>query len=110
MAPDWVHVGFLNLPTTWVPDEEELKWEQDREARRGSSVRPGFLGVAGILVLAKPFTVDDLQKAVGQALGPGDRGRVDPSTSVEGTRRPRSDRDRLLWATSVCCETNKFVH
>ncbi len=30
----------------------------------------GFLGVAGILVLAKPFTVDDLQKAVGQALGP----------------------------------------
>ena len=30
----------------------------------------GFLGVAGILVLAKPFTVDDQQKAVGQALGP----------------------------------------
>ena len=34
LADDWVHVGFLNLPTTWVLDEEESKWEQDREARR----------------------------------------------------------------------------
>ncbi len=34
LADDWVHVGCLNLPTTWVPDEEESKWAQDREARR----------------------------------------------------------------------------
>lgn len=30
LAEDWVHVGFLNLPTTWVPEE----WERDLEARR----------------------------------------------------------------------------
>jgi hypothetical protein len=30
LAEDWVHVGFLNLPTTWVPE----KWERDVEARR----------------------------------------------------------------------------
>jgi CheY-like chemotaxis protein len=29
----------------------------------------GFLGIAGVPVLAKPFTVDGLQKAVSQALG-----------------------------------------
>lgn len=34
LAGDWVHVGFLNLPPTWVPDEEEWKWEQDLDARR----------------------------------------------------------------------------
>jgi hypothetical protein len=34
LADDWVHVGFLNLPTTWVPDKEESTWERDREARR----------------------------------------------------------------------------
>jgi hypothetical protein len=34
LADDWVHVGSLNLPATWVPDEKELKWEQDREGRR----------------------------------------------------------------------------
>jgi CheY-like chemotaxis protein len=31
----------------------------------------GFLGMAAVPVLAKPFTVDDLQKAVTQALGTG---------------------------------------
>jgi hypothetical protein len=30
LAEDWVHVGFLNLPTTWVPEQ----WERDVEARR----------------------------------------------------------------------------
>lgn len=34
LAEDWVHVGFLNLPATWAPDEAEWQWEQDREARR----------------------------------------------------------------------------
>ena len=34
LAADWVHVGFLNLPTTSAPDEDEWQWEQDREARR----------------------------------------------------------------------------
>ncbi len=34
LADDWVHVGFLNLPATWLPDEEEWKWEQDLNARR----------------------------------------------------------------------------
>ena len=34
LAEDWVHVGFLNLPTTWAPDEEERKWQQDLDARR----------------------------------------------------------------------------
>jgi len=34
LAGDWVHVGFLNLRATWLPDEKELKREQDREARR----------------------------------------------------------------------------
>ncbi len=34
LARDWVHVGFLNLPTTWVPNEEEWKWERDLETRR----------------------------------------------------------------------------
>jgi hypothetical protein len=34
LAEDWVHVGFLNLPATWVPDEEEWKWQQDLDARR----------------------------------------------------------------------------
>lgn len=29
----------------------------------------GFLGIAGVRVLAKPFSVDGLQKAVSQALG-----------------------------------------
>lgn len=29
----------------------------------------GFLGITGVPVLAKPFTVDGLQKAVSQALG-----------------------------------------
>jgi CheY-like chemotaxis protein len=31
----------------------------------------GFLGMTAVPVLAKPFTVDDLQKAVTQALGTG---------------------------------------
>jgi hypothetical protein len=30
LTEDWVHVGFLNLPTTWVPEH----WERDVEARR----------------------------------------------------------------------------
>lgn len=34
LADDWVHVGFLNLPATWLPDEEESKWEQNLAARR----------------------------------------------------------------------------
>jgi hypothetical protein len=34
LAEDWVHVGFLNLPTTWRPDEQEWKWERDLEERR----------------------------------------------------------------------------
>jgi CheY-like chemotaxis protein len=29
----------------------------------------GFLGIAGVPVLAKPFTLDGLQKAISQALG-----------------------------------------
>jgi CheY-like chemotaxis protein len=31
----------------------------------------GFLGVAAVPVLAKPFTVEDLRKAVTQVLGTG---------------------------------------
>ncbi len=38
-------------------------------ANRGSKSE-GFLGMTAVPVLAKPFTVDDLQKAVTQALGP----------------------------------------
>ena len=34
LAEDWVHVGFLNLPATWVPDEEQWKRERDLDARR----------------------------------------------------------------------------
>ncbi len=34
LAEDWVHVGFLNLPATWGPDEEERKWQQELAARR----------------------------------------------------------------------------
>jgi CheY-like chemotaxis protein len=31
----------------------------------------GFLGIAAVPVLAKPFSVEDLRKAVTQVLGPG---------------------------------------
>lgn len=34
LAEDWVHAGFLNLPATWVPDEEQWKRERDIDARR----------------------------------------------------------------------------
>jgi len=34
LAEDWVHVGFLNLPTTRSPSKKEWKWERDREKRR----------------------------------------------------------------------------
>ena len=34
LAEDWVHVGFLNLPATWVPDEEQWKRGRDLDARR----------------------------------------------------------------------------
>src|SRR5262249_47253837 len=33
LATDWVHVGFLNLPTSWAPDKQEWQWNRERELR-----------------------------------------------------------------------------
>jgi len=34
LAEDWVHFGFLNLPKTRVPNEQEWQWDRKLEARR----------------------------------------------------------------------------